>query len=237
MPNERWQADITHWRLADGTEVEILNLDDDHSRLDVCSDARITTTGAGCADQLPQSVPALRNPGRSAHRQRGGVHRQTTRRRPGRARGRTRRAGREVRPLPPLPPADLRQGRTVPPDPEEVASRQPTGHHHRRPASPARRVPRLLQHRPAAPRPRPAHPRRGLHRPAQGRPRPGHVSTRTTGSATTASTPPAPSPCATAAGCTTSASAAPRRNTGHRPRRTTYTSESSTPTTANCSAN
>jgi hypothetical protein len=24
MPNERWQADITHWRLADGTEVEVL---------------------------------------------------------------------------------------------------------------------------------------------------------------------------------------------------------------------
>ena len=24
MPNERWQADFTHWRLADGTDVEIL---------------------------------------------------------------------------------------------------------------------------------------------------------------------------------------------------------------------
>ena len=24
LPNERWQADITHWRLRDGTEVEIL---------------------------------------------------------------------------------------------------------------------------------------------------------------------------------------------------------------------
>ena len=32
QPNERWQADITHWRLADGTAVEILNLLDDHSR-------------------------------------------------------------------------------------------------------------------------------------------------------------------------------------------------------------
>jgi transposase InsO family protein len=46
LPNERWQADITHWQLADGTEVEILNIEDDHSRLDVCSEARITTTGA-----------------------------------------------------------------------------------------------------------------------------------------------------------------------------------------------
>ena len=27
QPNERWQLDITHYRLADGTEVEILNID------------------------------------------------------------------------------------------------------------------------------------------------------------------------------------------------------------------
>jgi transposase InsO family protein len=33
QPNERWQADITHWALADGTDVEILNIEDDHSRL------------------------------------------------------------------------------------------------------------------------------------------------------------------------------------------------------------
>lgn len=41
MPNERWQADITHWRLADHTEVEILNVIDDHSRLLVASDGRV----------------------------------------------------------------------------------------------------------------------------------------------------------------------------------------------------
>ncbi|HET7327168.1 MAG TPA: DDE-type integrase/transposase/recombinase [Nocardioidaceae bacterium] len=45
MPNERWQADTTHWQLADGTPVEILNIEDDHSRLDLVSDARFTTTG------------------------------------------------------------------------------------------------------------------------------------------------------------------------------------------------
>lgn len=45
MPNERWQADITHWQLADGTEVEILNILDDHSRLVVVSHARATTKG------------------------------------------------------------------------------------------------------------------------------------------------------------------------------------------------
>ena len=31
-PNEVWQSDFTHWRLADGSEVEILNWLDDHSR-------------------------------------------------------------------------------------------------------------------------------------------------------------------------------------------------------------
>jgi transposase InsO family protein len=45
MPNERWQADITHWQLADGAGVEILNIIDDHSRLDLLSQARPTTTG------------------------------------------------------------------------------------------------------------------------------------------------------------------------------------------------
>jgi transposase InsO family protein len=32
QPNETWQSDATHWRLADGTDVEILNWLDDHSR-------------------------------------------------------------------------------------------------------------------------------------------------------------------------------------------------------------
>jgi len=31
-PNEVWQSDFTHWRLVDGSEVEILNWLDDHSR-------------------------------------------------------------------------------------------------------------------------------------------------------------------------------------------------------------
>jgi transposase InsO family protein len=45
QPNERWQADITHVALRDGTDVEILNVIDDHSRLLVASDARTTTKG------------------------------------------------------------------------------------------------------------------------------------------------------------------------------------------------
>ena len=40
QPNERWQTDITHWPLADGTDIEILNIIDDHSRLCIASVAR-----------------------------------------------------------------------------------------------------------------------------------------------------------------------------------------------------
>jgi transposase InsO family protein len=32
QPNECWQSDFTHWILSDGTDVEILNWLDDHSR-------------------------------------------------------------------------------------------------------------------------------------------------------------------------------------------------------------
>jgi transposase InsO family protein len=32
QPNEMWQSDFIHWRLADGTDVEVLNWLDDHSR-------------------------------------------------------------------------------------------------------------------------------------------------------------------------------------------------------------
>jgi transposase InsO family protein len=43
LPNECWQADITHWKLADGSEVDILDFIDDHSRLIVAAAVRRTT--------------------------------------------------------------------------------------------------------------------------------------------------------------------------------------------------
>jgi transposase InsO family protein len=47
LPNECWQADVTHWQLADGSEVEICNMIDDYSRVAVGSRAfRITTARA-----------------------------------------------------------------------------------------------------------------------------------------------------------------------------------------------
>lgn len=42
LPNERWQSDVTHWKIACGTQVDILNFLDDHSRLIVASEAMRT---------------------------------------------------------------------------------------------------------------------------------------------------------------------------------------------------
>jgi len=45
LVNQMWQIDATKWRLAGGTEVEIINIIDDHSRVCVGSKAVATTTG------------------------------------------------------------------------------------------------------------------------------------------------------------------------------------------------
>jgi transposase InsO family protein len=45
QPNETWQSDMTHWRLTDGTDVEVLTFLDDHARyaLSVTAHARVST--------------------------------------------------------------------------------------------------------------------------------------------------------------------------------------------------
>lgn len=45
QPNETWQSDFTHWALADGTDIEILNWLDDHSRLLLSATAHDRVTG------------------------------------------------------------------------------------------------------------------------------------------------------------------------------------------------
>jgi transposase InsO family protein len=52
LPNELWQADITHWPLADGSDAEILNIIDDHSRLLAGSTARAVFKTAGIVADL-----------------------------------------------------------------------------------------------------------------------------------------------------------------------------------------
>ncbi len=45
QPNETWQSDFTHWRLADGRDVEIINWLDDHSRYLLACVAHKVVTG------------------------------------------------------------------------------------------------------------------------------------------------------------------------------------------------
>jgi transposase InsO family protein len=56
MPNQRWQADLTHWKLAGGREVEILNVLDDHSRFLVAAHARMTTKAADVVASFHQAA-------------------------------------------------------------------------------------------------------------------------------------------------------------------------------------
>lgn len=46
LPNECWQSDFTHWRLADGTDIEVLVWLDDHSRYALSVTAHQPVTGA-----------------------------------------------------------------------------------------------------------------------------------------------------------------------------------------------
>jgi transposase InsO family protein len=56
QPNELWQADVTHWRLADHTEVEILDILDDHSRIAIASHAQTVTTGPDVVDTFTAAI-------------------------------------------------------------------------------------------------------------------------------------------------------------------------------------
>ena len=64
LPNECWQADVTHWALADGSEVEILNIIDDHSRLLVASRAFVTAKAADVVETFHLGAAELGFPPR-----------------------------------------------------------------------------------------------------------------------------------------------------------------------------
>lgn len=58
LPNECWQADVTHVEISDGTSLEVLNIIDDHSRLCVACRAFVTT-------RSPDVVRTLQNAGQT----------------------------------------------------------------------------------------------------------------------------------------------------------------------------
>lgn len=56
LPNEMWQADITHWRLSGARHVEILNMIDDHSRLFLASRAFPTAKAADVVEVFRSAI-------------------------------------------------------------------------------------------------------------------------------------------------------------------------------------
>jgi len=56
LPNEMWQADITHWSLAGGGHAEVLNMIDDHSRLFLASRAFPTVKAADVVDVFRSAI-------------------------------------------------------------------------------------------------------------------------------------------------------------------------------------
>ncbi|HEX8762014.1 MAG TPA: helix-turn-helix domain-containing protein [Pseudonocardiaceae bacterium] len=117
QPNERWQLDITHWQLAAGTDVEILNLLDDHFRLGVGSDTLRVFKAYDVDDRFGKAAASYGDPPQHAVGQRGRVHRPLPWRRTRRPGGHPQPPRRQLSALPPLSPTNLRQGRTVPSDP------------------------------------------------------------------------------------------------------------------------
>ena len=62
LPNERWQADVTHVAMADGTVLEVLNVIDDHSRLCVASRAFVTTKSPDVVRTMHRAAETLGYP-------------------------------------------------------------------------------------------------------------------------------------------------------------------------------
>jgi transposase InsO family protein len=203
QPNELWQADVTHWRLADDTEVEILNILDDHSRLLLASRAYPTVGGHDVVETFTDTIARFGTPAAvltdngaifTATPRRGGrtalqvilaelgtkyvssrpYHPQTC--------GKVERLHQTLKNASPPPRPHTRLPNCRPCSTNSAPTTTPSG--------------------PTAPSPD-AHPCKHLTPGPKPSPPP-TTARRTTGSATTESTPPAPSPSATTAACTTS---------------------------------
>ncbi|GAA1971666.1 IS481 family transposase [Microbacterium deminutum] len=79
QPNETWQSDFTHWRLADGSDVEILNWLDDHSRYLLSCTVHQPVTGddvvtafLACVDDYGPPASTLTDNGRVYTARHGG---------------------------------------------------------------------------------------------------------------------------------------------------------------------
>ena len=62
LANETWQADATPWQLADGSEIEILNILDDHSRVALASRCFRTVKGLDVVASFDSAASAFGPP-------------------------------------------------------------------------------------------------------------------------------------------------------------------------------
>ena len=144
LPNQRWQADATHWHLARRRRGN-----PQHHRRPLPAGHRQPGPTHHHRPRrhhnLHHRLLHLGPSGLGAHRQRCHLHRTTPPRwshRPGNHPGHI---GYQIPQLPALPSADLRQNRALPPNPKEMA--HSASRRHLGPApNIARRVHRLLQH-------------------------------------------------------------------------------------------
>jgi transposase len=138
QPNELWQADVTHWHLADDTDVEILNILDDHSRLILASRAYPTVGGHHVVEAFTDTFAHFGTP-TAVLTDNGAIFTATPRRG-----GRTAlqvvlgELGINYINSRPYHPTNMRQGRTLAPNPEKTPHRRRARAHDRRTAGPAR---------------------------------------------------------------------------------------------------
>jgi transposase len=106
LPNECWQADFTHYPLADGTGTEILTWLDDHSRYALSVTAWHRVTGPIVLAAFRATARKHGLPRFNADRQRHGLHHPAVRRqrRPQQLRARTAPSGDHPEERPPQPP-------------------------------------------------------------------------------------------------------------------------------------
>jgi transposase InsO family protein len=232
LPNECWQADFTHWPLADGTDTEILSFLDDHSRYAISVTAHQVVTGPIVLATFRAAIETHGMPA-STLTDNGLVF--TTKYRQGRNSferelvilGIEQKNGRPNHPQTQARSSDSNKPSNAGYEPNPAPATLPNCRPNSTSSPTTTTPPARIGHWPAAPPPRPT-----PHAPKP----PPPVATGTGASATTRSTPPAPSPCATHPAYTTSASA---QSTPAPPcgcSSTTYTSPSSPSQPARSSA-
>ena len=173
QPNECWQADFTHYPLADGTDTEILTWLDDHSRYALSITAHQPVTGPIVLTTF-RAATAEHGPPASTLTDNGLVFPRVPRRAPSPARHVPRPL--QPAPAPPVTPTPIDPRRRLPSPTQGHPDRPrrhpppspPRPHRHHRQDHPARRRPPPPHRHRTNPRPNPR------HRPHRRPPRPNH---------------------------------------------------------------